>query len=80
MDTHIHAPQYVNAGLGLDLPLMKWLEKYTFPAEAKFQDLEFARNCYEKVVVCFFIHYSKSCLLEIRTECLCGNTVGKNDS
>lgn len=51
IDTHIHAPQYPNCGLGLDLPLLKWLEKYTYPLEAKIgQDLEFASKVYESVV------------------------------
>lgn len=51
VDTHIHAPQYKNSGLGLGLPLLQWLEKYTFPCEARCKDLEFARNIYRKVVV-----------------------------
>lgn len=50
VDTHIHAPQYKNSGLGLGLPLLQWLEKYTFPCEARCKDLEFARNIYRKVV------------------------------
>ena len=35
VDCHIHAPQYTYTGNGLDLPLMQWLEQYTFPAEAR---------------------------------------------
>jgi len=50
VDTHIHAPQYPNAGLGLDLQLLDWLQQYTFPMECKFQDIDFARSCYKKVV------------------------------
>ncbi|GAM27708.1 hypothetical protein SAMD00019534_108840 [Acytostelium subglobosum LB1] len=50
IDTHAHAPQYHNAGTGTDLPLLKWLEKYTFPVESKFRDLSFAKNVYTKVV------------------------------
>ncbi|GAA5864073.1 hypothetical protein JCM3774_006370 [Rhodotorula dairenensis] len=34
VDTHIHAPQYIQAGLALDKPLMEWLEHYTFRAES----------------------------------------------
>lgn len=42
VDTHTHAPQYVNCGLGLDLPLLEWLERYTFPKETEFQDARVA--------------------------------------
>ncbi len=51
VDTHIHAPQYVNAGTGYDRQLLEWLEKYTFPAEARFSDLQVAKNVYPKAVV-----------------------------
>ncbi len=51
VDTHIHAPQYCNTGTGYDLKLLGWLDKYTRPTEAKFNDLEFARDVYRKVVV-----------------------------
>jgi len=51
IDTHIHASQYVNAGKGLDLHLLDWLDKYTFPAEAKFHDVDYADNVFNKVVV-----------------------------
>ncbi|XP_028397678.1 LOW QUALITY PROTEIN: guanine deaminase-like [Dendronephthya gigantea] len=51
IDTHIHASQYPNCGLALDLSLLKWLENYTYPLEAKIgQDLNFARKVYESVV------------------------------
>ena len=51
IDTHIHAAQFPNAGLGYDLPLLQWLEKYTFPTEAKFSQLQFAHETYSRVVV-----------------------------
>ena len=51
IDTHVHAPQYPNAGKGLDHGLLDWLNNYTFPTEAKFQELEFAKNAYRKIVV-----------------------------
>ena len=51
MDTHIHAPQYVNSGVGYDKMLMDWLDAYTFPAEAEFQKIEVAKDVYPKVVV-----------------------------
>ena len=51
VDTHIHAPQYVNSGNGYDVMLLDWLKKYTFPTEAKFKDLGFAKDVYTKAVV-----------------------------
>lgn len=51
VDTHIHAPQYPNCGKGLDLGLLEWLEKYTFPTEAKFKDPKFAEHVYDRAVV-----------------------------
>lgn len=46
-DLHVHAPQFVFRGLGLDMQLMDWLNTYTFPTENKFSDLSFAANYYE---------------------------------
>ncbi|EGF84379.1 hypothetical protein BATDEDRAFT_8571 [Batrachochytrium dendrobatidis JAM81] len=50
VDTHIHAPQYVFTGTGYDLTLLEWLEKYTFPREAAFNQPEYALDSYQKVV------------------------------
>ena len=50
VDAHYHAPQYVFSGTGYDLELLDWLETYTFPTEAKFADVEFARSVYNRVV------------------------------
>lgn len=61
-DTHIHASQFPNAGLGSELPLLEWLEKYTFRLEnqfrapdgelkiAKQKRLRMAHNVYSKVI------------------------------
>ncbi|XP_037952969.1 guanine deaminase [Teleopsis dalmanni] len=50
VDCHIHAPQVAQIGLGLDMPLLDWLNTYTFPLEAKFADQNFAARVYKKVV------------------------------
>ncbi|XP_064152929.1 guanine deaminase [Anguilla rostrata] len=50
VDTHIHASQYSYTGTALDLPLLKWLETYTFPTEVNYKDLDFAQDVYTKVV------------------------------
>ena len=49
-DLHLHAPQYPNAGLALDLQLMDWLNKYTFPEESKYKDIEYAKKAYQVFV------------------------------
>ncbi|KAF9425012.1 hypothetical protein BGZ94_007927 [Podila epigama] len=50
VDTHIHAPQYTFCGNGHDLPLLEWLDTYTFPRESKFQNAAYARQLYTKSV------------------------------
>lgn len=50
VDLHIHAAQWAQAGTALDLPLYDWLNTYTFPVEAKFSDIHFAKEVYEQVV------------------------------
>ncbi|WP_461244175.1 guanine deaminase [Secundilactobacillus muriivasis] len=50
IDLHIHAPQWPNAGLALDRPLNEWLDTYTFPLEAKYQDTDFAKLVYADLV------------------------------
>ncbi len=49
-DMHLHAPQYANRGFGLDLPLLPWLEKYTFPEETKYSDSNYAKEIYPKLI------------------------------
>ena len=46
-DLHLHAPQYIMMGMGFDLPLLDWLNTYTFKEEARFADADFARTVYE---------------------------------
>ena len=41
INTHTHAPMVLYRGLADDLPLMEWLQKYMFPAEAKTVSPEF---------------------------------------
>ncbi|REB05571.1 guanine deaminase [Sporosarcina sp. BI001-red] len=50
IDLHIHASQWAQAGTALDIPLHDWLSTYTFPSEAKFADLDYAKLVYEDVV------------------------------
>lgn len=50
VDGHAHAPQYAFIGVGMHLPLLDWLEKYTFPYESKFKDVKYAQAVYSKAV------------------------------
>lgn len=49
-DLHVHAPQYLQRGTGMDLLLSDWLNQYTFPQEARFADREHADRVYELMV------------------------------
>ena len=46
IDLHIHASQYSYRGLGMDLELMDWLQKYAFPEESKYISEDYARKAY----------------------------------
>ena len=46
VDLHVHAPQFAFRGTSMDLELMDWLNKYTFPEEEKYEDLEYAKKAY----------------------------------
>ena len=49
-DMHVHAPQYANMGIAMDMELIPWLNTYTFPEEAKFADEQYAKAVYEAFV------------------------------
>ena len=46
IDLHVHAPQYAFRGMCMDLELMDWLNRYTFPEEEKYENLEYAQKAY----------------------------------
>ena len=50
VDLHVHAPQFPQLGNALDVPLEVWLYKHTFPLEARYQDLAFAKRAYGLLV------------------------------
>ena len=50
VDLHVHAPQYPQLGRALDVPLEVWLQKYTFPLEARYAHAAFARRVYRLLV------------------------------
>ena len=50
VDLHVHAPQWPQLGEALDLPLEEWLQRFTFPLEARYADTAFAMQVYESLV------------------------------
>lgn len=63
MDCHLHAPQYPIVGLGsdflrfpveklsgMDLELIDLLQKYLWPTETRYTDLNYAENVYNKII------------------------------
>ena len=49
-DLHVHAPQYRNQGIAMDLELLPWLQNYTFPEEMKYADIDYAERMYRRFV------------------------------
>ena len=49
-DLHVHAPQYPQRALAMDLLLNDWLNSYTFPLEARYADPDFAHAVYDAFV------------------------------
>lgn len=49
-DMHVHAPQYTNIGIAMDMPLLPWLTTYIFPEEERFDDMEYAAQRYAAFV------------------------------
>lgn len=55
-DLHVHAPQYTFRGIGMDLELLEWLNQHTFPEEAKYVNVEYAKQAYA-----YFVQDLKRC-------------------
>jgi guanine deaminase len=53
VDTHNHAPQWAQRGVGRGISLLDWLNKVTFAHEAKFEDPEYAKSMYASCVTGF---------------------------
>ena len=49
-DLHVHAPQYRNQGIAMDLELLPWLQNYTFPEEMKYASLDYAERMYRRFI------------------------------
>ncbi|KIK79891.1 hypothetical protein PAXRUDRAFT_16081 [Paxillus rubicundulus Ve08.2h10] len=49
-DLHLHAPQFMYQGTGLDLPLMQWLDEYAYKAEESLdQKPDLAKKVYHRL-------------------------------
>lgn len=89
-DLHIHAPQYAFRGMCMDLELMDWLDRYTFPEEEKYKDIEYAKKAYTIFVealkksattrACIFAtrhRFATECLMELMEDSGLISYVGK---
>ena len=47
-DMHVHAPQYRNQGIAMDMELLPWLQNYTFPEEMKYLNTAYAERMYRR--------------------------------
>ncbi|WP_069999153.1 amidohydrolase family protein [Cellulosilyticum sp. I15G10I2] len=47
VDLHLHAPQYAFRALSMHLQLIDWLDQVAFPEEAKYSQLDYAKESYE---------------------------------
>lgn len=50
IDTHNHAPQWAQRGLGQSMHILDWLDGVTFPNEAKFADPDHGRRVYGRCI------------------------------
>ena len=67
VDMHVHAPQYAFRGMCMDLELMDWLNRYTFPEEEKYEDLSYAQEAYAMFVDAMKIGATtRSCIFATR--------------
>ncbi len=55
-DLHVHAPQYRNMGIAMDMELLPWLNTYTFPEEERYADLAYADYMYRRFVHNLWLH------------------------
>src|SRR5690606_4365866 len=63
VDIHLHAVQYMNRGIGMDKELIPWLNTYTFPEEAKFKDIDYAKEVFIKLIQDLIKHGTTSAVV-----------------
>ena len=58
IDLHIHGPQFMQRGIGMNLELIDWLNQYTFMLEGRFADVNYAAKVYPNFVDSLYDHGS----------------------
>ncbi len=85
VDLHVHAPQFLQSGLGMDKELIAWLNEHTFPLENRFADPLYAREAYDLFTDALIYHGTlRACVLgtvhrkstEILFQCLAEKGIG----
>lgn len=56
IDLHIHGPQFMQRGIGMNLELIDWLNQYTFMVEGRFADVNYAKKVYPGFVQSLYDH------------------------
>lgn len=56
IDLHIHGPQFMQRGIGMNLELIDWLNQYTFMLEGRFADVNYAKKVYPGFVQSLYDH------------------------
>ncbi|XP_064403300.1 guanine deaminase-like isoform X2 [Halichondria panicea] len=56
VDSHTHPDHYLIAGTGYDKQLLEWVNDYIVPLEAKFKDVQLAKDVYRKAVRRSLLH------------------------
>lgn len=56
VDLHVHAPQWPQLGTALDVSLEHWLDRHTFPLEARYADTAFAARVWDHMVPSLLAH------------------------
>lgn len=56
IDLHIHGPQFMQRGIGMNLELIDWLNHYTFMLEGRFADVNYAKKVYPGFVQSLYDH------------------------
>lgn len=68
-DIHLHAPQWRNCGIGYSEELLPWLNKYTFPLEAEFEDTKLAEELYRGFLRDLILYgTTRACMFATRHE------------